>query len=152
MPIPSRARPPTSSRPGRPQAAVKPKATLDELADEVANKLTLKEPRTTKGKTKVALTDEERKATAMRTVNTVSKTLSDLVARSSAKRSQKITDETINSGIHALQMLRQLSPGNVDTERAASSMVGKLVTLELVRVSFSLLFFSLICFICLRIT
>lgn len=133
MPIPSRARPTITSRPGRSQAAVRPKATLDELADEVASKLTLKEPRTAKGKAKVVLTNEERKATAMRTINTVSKTLSEFVARSSTKRSQKIQEETINLAIYALQTLRQLNPGDVDTERAASSMTSKLISLEMVR-------------------
>lgn len=143
MPPSSRARPTsgsrltTSSRPVR--SAVRTKTTIDDLADEVANKLTIQEPRALKGKAKVAVTNEERKATAMRTVNTVSKTLSELVSRNPSRRSQKIQEDTINSAIYALQSLRELNPGDVDTERAASSMVGKLVFLEMVRTSFALL-------------
>lgn len=140
MPPSSSTRPTTSSRPGR--SAVRAKTTLDDLADEVANKLTLREPRTVKGKAKAVPTNEERKATAMRTVNTVSKTLSELVARNSSRRIQKIPEETINTAICALQSLRELNPGDVDTERAASSMAGKLVSLEMVRASFVLLRFS----------
>ena len=136
MPIPARARPAASSRPGRVQATGRSKTTLDELANEVANKLTLKEPRTAKGKAKAAFTIEERMATAMRTVNTVSKTLSELVARSPARRS-KISEEKIKSAIDALRILRELNPGDVDTERAASSLVGKLISLEMVCASFS---------------
>ncbi|KAH9925586.1 uncharacterized protein B0H18DRAFT_955090, partial [Fomitopsis serialis] len=67
----------------------------------------------------------------MRTVNTASRTLSDLLAGGPAKKSQKGIGDLIRSSCSALRALRELSPGDVDTERAASSIAGKLVSLEM---------------------
>ncbi|KZT63999.1 hypothetical protein DAEQUDRAFT_815284 [Daedalea quercina L-15889] len=134
MPATSRTRLATSSRPIRSTARTKTNTiTPDDLANEVAKKLTIKDSRTTKGKSKIApspLTVEERRANAMRTVNTISKTLSELIASGSVKKSQGVIEEMINSARHALRELRELNPGDVDIERAASSVAGKLVSLE----------------------
>ncbi|TFY60535.1 hypothetical protein EVJ58_g5088 [Rhodofomes roseus] len=136
MPPSIRARPTTTSRPVRSATRTKTNTTTpDDLADEVANKLTIKDSRTTKGKAKATTappTAEERRASAMRTINTVSRSLSEIVTGGGpAKKGQKAAHEHANLACDALRALRQLNPGDVDTERAASSIAGKLVSLEM---------------------
>ena len=95
-------------------------------------------------------TREERCMDAMREVNLSSRALSAIVEtgwkssqavaasaqRSSSSRSR---DQDLTAKRHAtaardaLKVLRDLKPGDVDIERAASSLVGKLISLELVR-------------------
>ncbi|OBZ78082.1 hypothetical protein A0H81_02757 [Grifola frondosa] len=91
--------------------------TPDELATKLATKLTISDTKTKgkgKGKGK-AMTPppEECRASAMRVVNAASKGLSSL----------------IDSGWKA--NIERATPGEVDVERAHSSIVGKLITLEM---------------------
>ncbi|KAL7283883.1 hypothetical protein ACG7TL_001154 [Trametes sanguinea] len=111
-------------------------ASPDELADKLATKLSISD---SKGKAKdVERTPQERKANAMRVVNSASKSLS-AVAESGWKASQANSDRTAAASAvkHAttarkeLNLLRELSPGDIDVERAASSIVGKLIALEM---------------------
>ncbi|KAI0324727.1 hypothetical protein GY45DRAFT_1357090 [Cubamyces sp. BRFM 1775] len=74
----------------------------------------------------------------MRTINAASKSLS-AIAESGWKASQAKSDRTTATSAtkHAaiarkeLSILRELNPGEVDVERAASSIVGKLIALEM---------------------
>ncbi|KAI0691256.1 peptidase family C50-domain-containing protein [Cerioporus squamosus] len=74
----------------------------------------------------------------MRAVNAASKSLSVLLEQrskaSQAKSDRSATESVTKQAISArkdLNVLRELNPGDVDIERAASSMVGKLVNLEM---------------------
>ncbi|KAI9061528.1 hypothetical protein FKP32DRAFT_1654199 [Trametes sanguinea] len=82
----------------------------------------------------------------MRVVNSASKSLS-AVAESGWKASQSKSDRTTAASAvkHAttarkeLNVLRELSPGDSDVERAASSIVGKLMALEMYQAASGLL-------------
>ncbi|KAH9848957.1 peptidase family C50-domain-containing protein [Lenzites betulinus] len=108
----------------------------DELADSLASKLSISDP---KGKAKPAdTTPQQRKANAMRSVNAASKSLSSL-AESGWRASDGKSDRTNAAAAvkHAatarkeLGILRKIGPGELDVERAASSVVGKLISLEM---------------------
>ena len=113
----------------------------DDLADNLADKLTISDP---KGKAK-ALTAEahprDRQAAAMRAVNAASKSLSTVIDSGWKASQSKTSDRTTaasatkvaTSARRDLATLRALSPRNVDIERAASSLVAKLIALEMVR-------------------
>ncbi|RPD59511.1 hypothetical protein L227DRAFT_586688 [Lentinus tigrinus ALCF2SS1-6] len=82
----------------------------------------------------------------MRAVNAASKSLSALLEQrskgSQAKPDRSATESVTQQAISArkdLNILRELSPGEVDIERAASSMVGKLINLEMYSVSLGIL-------------
>ncbi|EKM60615.1 uncharacterized protein PHACADRAFT_203784 [Phanerochaete carnosa HHB-10118-sp] len=93
-------------------------------------------------------TREEKCTDAMREVNSASKSLSGIVEsgwkssvvptkapqRSSTSKQPDFAVAAVqhaNSARSALQVLRELKPGDIDVERAASSLVGKLISLEL---------------------
>lgn len=95
-------------------------------------------------------TREELCTDAMREVNSASRGLSSIVesgwkrstssptpAQRGAKSNQPDRESQASdyavSARSALQMLRELKPGDMDVERAASSLVGKLVASEMVR-------------------
>lgn len=115
-----------------------PITSPDELATTLATKLTLTE---SKGKAKAS--GEEARNQAMRDVNSASKSFSAAIElgwkHSYTKKASKPSSSTLSSAaFHAAQslsILRRLSPGDIDIERAASSLIGKLVALELVRSS-----------------
>ena len=124
-----------SSSKSKPLSSTSP----DDLADKLATTLTISD---SKGKRRAAApTPEERKANAMRAVNLASKSLSAILESgwkaSEAKPADRTTASTITKHAAAarkdLTLLRELSPGEVDLERAASSIVGKLISLEMVR-------------------
>lgn len=99
----------------------------DDLADQVAG-LTI-------GKQKT-LSKEEPRLAVMRAVNTASQSLS-AVAQSgwkagSAKKSSTAAVAAVAAS-KSLQELRGICPEDADVERAASSVVGKLLALEMVR-------------------
>lgn len=113
------------------------------LARELAKGLTLASRQTEK-------TREERCADAMREVNSASRSLSAIVesgwksSAASAKVPQRSStskqpDQATAAAQHAssaksaLRELRELKPGDIDVERAASSLIGRLISLELVR-------------------
>jgi hypothetical protein len=85
-----------------------------------------------------------RVAAAMRAVNAASQTLSGLVQSGWRAGSGKKSSEAVGAGENASKELRELRAvcmGDVDVERAASSVVGKLIVLELVRLDIILLVF-----------
>ncbi|PCH34363.1 hypothetical protein WOLCODRAFT_95323 [Wolfiporia cocos MD-104 SS10] len=128
----------TSSRPTRLATRTKSSAvTPDELASDVAAKLTITQP-DSKGKIKdnpsSIQSREALRHDAMRAVNAASKTLSAQLDHQktpvAATRKSEL-EKVAMSARDALRQLRELNPQNIDTERAASNIVGKLVSLEL---------------------
>ncbi|KAJ7449960.1 cysteine peptidase C50 [Mycena latifolia] len=110
----------------------------DQLADKLSS-LTISKPKT-KGKEKATLSPEERRVSVMRAVNSASQELSDAIQsgwRKSSdvplKKSQAFVSASASATLAAkhLALLREISPGDLDIERAAGSVVGKLVTLEM---------------------
>ncbi|RDX51597.1 hypothetical protein OH76DRAFT_1346650 [Lentinus brumalis] len=75
----------------------------------------------------------------MRAVNAASKSLSALLEQRSKTKSDRAAAESVTkqaiSARKDLNVLRELSPGDADIERAASSMVGKLINLEMYSVA-----------------
>ena len=93
--------------------------------------------------------DEQRRLVAMQSVNSASQSLSALVQSDWKRRSelppnkksstQASANASAASAAKHLSTLREISPGDLDVERAASSVVGKLIALEMVwPISFSL--------------
>ncbi|KAJ7709735.1 peptidase family C50-domain-containing protein [Mycena rosella] len=110
----------------------------DQLADKLSS-LTISKPKA-KGKEKATLSPEEQRVQAMRAVNSASQELSSAVQsgwRKSADVPQKKSPAFVSANASAtlaakhLALLREISPGDLDIERAAGSVLGKLVTLEL---------------------
>ncbi|KAJ7087888.1 peptidase family C50-domain-containing protein [Mycena epipterygia] len=110
----------------------------DKLADKLSS-LAISNPKT-KGKEKATRSPEEQRVSAMRAVNSASQELSNSVQsgwRKSAdvppKRSPAFMSANASATLAAkhLALLREASPGDLDIERAAGSVLGKLVTLEM---------------------
>lgn len=113
----------------------------DILAAKLSSALTLSD-RPSKGKEKV-VDPEEQCLSAMRAVNSASKRLSAAVTAGwrpdesqprtrgdlTAHDMQKLVEDTASK----LNYLREQKSGDLDVERAASSIIGKLLSLELVR-------------------
>jgi len=121
-------------------ASNKPKAdevSSDDLVAQIAE-LTISPPTTAKEKQKQKTSEEEedKRKLAMRAVNTVSQSLSAVVQSgwkaSGTGNAGKRPTAVVDGAAKALMDLRTLCPGDVDVERAASSVVGKLVCLEMV--------------------
>jgi len=103
-----------------------------------------------KSKTKAAveptleLTDGQKVAAAMREVNSSSQSLSALVqsgwkkSTDASARSQRASEikALTATATKNLSVLRQLHSVVLDVERAAISLIGKLVSLEMVRLQF----------------
>ncbi|CAA7261156.1 unnamed protein product [Cyclocybe aegerita] len=112
--------------------------TADQLAKDLASKLTLN---STKGKQKAEEHDVNpgrAKLTSMRAVNEASQTLSAVVQsgwKKTAPDASKTTLSTANTAASTaskhLETLRRVSPGDIDVERAAVSVLGKLIALEM---------------------
>jgi len=122
----------------------------DELACRLANGLKLNDQLISaksfaKGKQKEVITDIQdvsgRRKLAMNAANAASNNLTKLT-----KSGWKAKDELSMKGFpldkvlsmvlcfrHAIYTLRETSPRSVDVERSVSSVIGKLVTLQLVR-------------------
>lgn len=132
-------------RPRQPSKPRKPALTADQLAKDLAHNLHIDNVR---GKEKGP--EEEKSGTggkklnSMRAVNTASQALSGVVQsgwkRSSGGSSSKATLNTVVSSASEaakhLGILRRISPGDIDVERAALSVLGKLIILEMVRCVF----------------
>jgi separase len=109
--------------------------------------LSLSKPKP-KGKEKATPTSAEQRVSAMRAVNSASQELSGIVQsgwrRLSDVPPSKISPGFVNASASAklvseqLALLRDMSPGELDIERAAGSVLGKLVALEMVCVGLSL--------------
>ncbi|KAJ7273284.1 cysteine peptidase C50 [Mycena rebaudengoi] len=114
-------------------------------ADQLAEKLsalTISKPKSkAKEKPKATLSPEEQRLSAMRAVNAASQALSEVVKsgwRRSAdalpsKRSPAFVSASASAALVAkhLALLRGMSPHDLDIERAAGSVLGKLVALEM---------------------
>ena len=112
--------------------------TTDQLVSDLVSKLTVND---VKGKKKEE-SPVDTKLLSMRAVNTASQSLTAVVQsgwkKSTSDGTSRTTLATVNSSSSSaakhLAILRGLSPGDVDVERAAMSTLGKLVTLDMVRV------------------
>ncbi|TFK48944.1 hypothetical protein OE88DRAFT_1737166 [Heliocybe sulcata] len=149
MPPVQTTRPRTASTRAFKVKATTPVATTpsaDELADKLASGLIISQDSKGKRRIPTATTRDERSA-AMRVVNEASQGLSSAVqagwkASSSSKvRSAGKTiagpwsvftiNKTVQTAEEFLQKLRILNPEDMDVERVAMSMAGKLVNLEM---------------------
>ncbi|KDR77139.1 hypothetical protein GALMADRAFT_66375 [Galerina marginata CBS 339.88] len=106
--------------------------TDDQLARDLATKLTIRD---VKGKAKAD--ESESPMLAMRSVNEASQALTGVVQsgwKKSTPETSKTTLSTVNSSAlkasKHLAALRKKRPGDLDVERAAASVLGKLVILE----------------------
>ncbi|GLB42455.1 putative peptidase family C50 [Lyophyllum shimeji] len=109
--------------------------SVNRLAEQLASGLTIADA---KGKKKApALTEEETRLESMRAVNAASQALSAAMQsgwkKSSGKQSSESASAAASSAAAAkhLALLRQASSGSLDVERAAMSVLGKLVALEM---------------------
>src|SRR5258705_10254051 len=133
-----------SSAPSRhPSKSRKPALTADQLAKDLADNLSIDN-----GKRKQkdqedhwqVTNSEAKKLVSMRAVNSASQTLSNVTQsdwkKSTGGTSSKTTLNTVvSSAAEAakhLRVLRRISPGDIDVERAALSILGKLIVLEMV--------------------
>ena len=120
-----------------------PAVSTEEITDQLASKLTISKAKSTRnGVTRVPT--PERRIVAMRTVNGASQSLSTVMKTGwkapgedpAVKKSVANTHEAFGlatSARAALGDLRAISPGDVDTERAAIAVAGKLLSLDMVR-------------------
>ncbi|KAJ7510027.1 cysteine peptidase C50 [Mycena galericulata] len=119
------------------------KSRVNDTGDQLADKLTalsISKPKT-KGKERATRSPEEQRVAAMRAVNSASQELSTVVQsgwRNSsdappAKKSSTLVSVNASATLASkhLAILREISPGDLDIERAAGSVLGKLVTLEM---------------------
>lgn len=96
----------------------------DQLADDLATKLAIGNP--------------ESKLSAMRSVNSASQDLSRVIQSGWKKSSNcskamlQSTSSSASTAVKQVAVLRNLCPDDVDVERAAASILGKLVALEMV--------------------
>lgn len=118
-----------------------PLPNADDLADALTNKLKISAVEVKLNGKRVAPTPEEDRIAAMRAVNIASQALSAIV-QSGWKRSSELnpvskvtlenaTKSSSDAAKH-IATLRRLCNRDVDVERAAASILGKLVALELV--------------------
>lgn len=124
--------------PRRALSKAKP-TTADDLAAQLADRLTIKEPTVTRKDQQPPLT----KMSAMKAINDISQTLSQTVksgwkASGSEPKKQTTTLAQVRTLVsraeRALDYLRNADGVvSLDVERAAASLVSKLVHLELVR-------------------
>jgi separase len=126
------------------RATAKLKSSLvspDELADQLASTLHI-----SKAKDKTPVFDvEKRRRAAMRSVNLASQSITAHVqsgwklktAAGASTSKMASTERSVNASATSiskyLQELREICPGDVDVERAAVSVVGKLIAVEMVR-------------------
>jgi separase len=120
-----------------------PAVSTEEVTDQFASKLTISKAKSTRnGVTRVPT--PERRILAMRTVNGASQGLSTVMKTSwkapsedpAVKKSAANTHEAFGLATSArtsLGELRAISPGDVDVERAAITVAGKLLNLDMVR-------------------
>lgn len=123
---------PQSRQPLKPTKPVL--VTVDQLANELATKLMIGS-----GKGKQKAEEGDTKVLSMRSVNTASQALTQVVQagwKKSSSDASKTTLSSVNSSASAaakgLSNLRKICPGDLDVERAASSVLGKLIALEMV--------------------
>ncbi|KAL0578391.1 separin protein [Marasmius crinis-equi] len=127
--------------PTRQTATTSSKTTsVDRLAEQLATKLTVSKDVKGKQKAPPTLSPEEQRAHSMRTINSASQHLSSLfqsgwrLSQEKSTPKSSVSNDALASGSKAvdhLVILRRLCSRDVDIERAAMSVLGKLVALEL---------------------
>lgn len=119
----------------------KPSSDSDRLAAQLAKTLLINDDTKGKGKQKVISVDEQ-KLQAMRMINSASQKLSGIVqsgwkkSTDDGKRTRSQSAEALEASTSAakhLILLRDLPSDDLNVERAAMSILGKLVALEMVR-------------------
>ncbi|KAJ7775022.1 cysteine peptidase C50 [Mycena metata] len=131
----------TTRRPVSARARPRVNAPADELVAKMSSLALSKSKSKGKEKEKPAPTPEEQRVSAMRAVNAASQELSNVV-QSGWKRSSDVPPPKKSSAFVSasasaalankhLALLREISPGDLDIERAAGSVLGKLVALEM---------------------
>ena len=109
--------------------------SADKLAEQLASRLIISND---KGKPKASSTptQDEIRVCAIKGVNSASQALSTVVQSGWRKSSGKASPPSVAISVAAaaknLAVLRHIRPDEVDIERAAMSVLGKLVALELV--------------------
>lgn len=134
---------PATSRPSKTKTAST--ISTDALASALSSTLVLNDkPAKRKQKVEEPHDPEETCLAAMRAVNTASKRLSGIIASGwkpiggQGKKGEHTVEgvrSIIEDTASQLNVLRRLKTGDLDVERAASSVVGKVLSLELVRSS-----------------
>ena len=143
--------PPTKSANSmRRTTRTKPATTTDDLATKLASKLKIHDARPSAKKPPRAvgpspLSAEDERNTCMRAVNLALQNLSTITqsgwkytpeetkkGRNTNANASNVDDAT-RTARKALERLRETTPDDLDVERAACSITGKLITLELVR-------------------
>ncbi|KAF8075942.1 cysteine peptidase C50 [Lyophyllum atratum] len=116
-----------------PSKSARPRGvSVDKLAEQLTSGLTITDA---KGKQKaLVLSEEQVRLESMRAVNSASQALSAAVQsgwkKSSGKQSPAAASATSSAAKH-LAVLRKVSSGDINVERAAMSVLGKLVALEM---------------------
>ena len=120
-----------------------PAVSTEDISNQLASTLTISKAKSTRnGVTRVPT--PEKRIISMRTVNGASQGLSTVMKAGwkapsedpTVKKSAANTHEAFGlatSARAALEDLRAISPGDVDTERAAITVAGKLLSLDMVR-------------------
>ncbi len=128
-----------SKLPSKVAANSKPLSTVDQLTSELAGlRIADKKGKQRQPQSESDISPEARKVQAMRADNASSQSLSKF-AQSGWKRSKpcrgtSLSDvkKCITDVTKALTYLRGLDEGNLDIEKSASSVVGKLIAMEMV--------------------
>lgn len=119
-------------------------SSTDQLADQLATGLTISNG---KGKQKAlaVASDEDIRLSAMRSVNSASQALttavqsgwkrSSLISQSKSSTNLSIITSSAVSAAKNLSVLRGMRSNDLDIERAAASVLTKLVALEMVRLT-----------------
>ncbi|KAK1232899.1 separin protein [Marasmius sp. AFHP31] len=132
----------------QPPSASRKATSVDQLAEQLATNLVVSKDIKGKQKAAPSMTPEEQRAHSMRNINSASQHLSSLFQsgwrQSQEKSTQKssVSSDAIASASKAatnLQTLRKLGSRDVDIERAAMSVLGKLVALELYEYAFQVM-------------
>ncbi|KAF5376561.1 hypothetical protein D9757_008275 [Collybiopsis confluens] len=123
-----------STKTSKPHTLSKAIPTAEQLASQLAKTLTIDDDSTSKGK-ETALSIEKQKVEAMRAINIASQQLSDLMQNekkvSDLPHGGKEAHEARISAAKHLAILRRVAGGEQNVERAAMSILGKLVALQL---------------------
>lgn len=140
MPAPRAPTKPATTRSRALPLSKNPKGTsTDELATQFARAVRIDERKPRGKAVKAPSTQVDPKVQAMVVVNDVSKALSTLIpssdnqAKPKSTRQLAVAAELMPKARDALDRLRGIMNGDADVERAASSIVSKLVSLERVR-------------------
>ncbi|KAL4259196.1 separase [Pleurotus pulmonarius] len=135
-----------SKLPSKVVANSKPPSTVDQLTSELAGlRIADKKGKQRQQPTESDISPEARKVQAMRAVNASSQSLSKFAQsgwkRSKPSRGTSLSDvkKCITDVTKALTYLRGLDEGNLDIEKSASSVVGKLIAMEMFDESLSML-------------